>query len=335
MTGRGRHRLLMVGYGSIARAHTASLAGMGVGLDSIYGRDPARAAAFAAEFGYIRSVSTLAEGLARPEIDIVVICSPSGVHAEQTEAALAAGKHVLTEIPLALSYDQAERLAALARQSGRVLMVAHTHRYYRAMQEARRQIASGELAVHSIISRYAFLRRKNEDWQGRPRTWTDNLLWHHGGHAVDSCLWLLGVDQPGQVEVTGRLAWPDQNMGIPMDLSITIRTPQDQLVSVAMSYNTHISVYDYLIIGREDTLQYANRQLVSGRHGLLIDSGNQASEGQDGNRLQDQEFLAAIADGRPAAISAEAVLPALDVLQRLQTAWAATLPPGAVHPIAP
>jgi 2-hydroxy-4-carboxymuconate semialdehyde hemiacetal dehydrogenase len=327
-------RLLMVGYGSIAMAHTRSFAHEGVELDAVYGRDPAKAAAFAREFGYARSVATLEEGLARDDIDLVAICSPSAVHATQAEAALRAGKHVLVEIPLAMSYAEAKALADLARATGKVLMVAHTQRYYRPLMEARRRVASGALTLHSIICRYAFLRRKNEDWQGRPRTWTDNLLWHHGCHVVDFALWMLGVTEPGSVEATGQLALPDQRMGIPMDLALTLRTPSDQLVSIAMSYNAHIPVHDYLMIGREDTLHYVNRGLV-GSQGVIIGASDMRREGADGNLLQDQEFLAAVREGRPAALSAEAVLPAYRALQDIQDQYDARTPPGAVHPIAP
>jgi 2-hydroxy-4-carboxymuconate semialdehyde hemiacetal dehydrogenase len=327
-------KLLMVGYGSISMSHTRSFAHEGVELDTVYGRDPAKAAAFAREFGYARSVATLEEALAREELDLVAICSPSEAHAAQAEAALRAGKHVLVEIPLAMSYAEAAALAALARTTGKTLMVAHTQRFYSPLIEARRRVASGELALHSVIIRYAFLRRRNEDWQGRARTWTDNLLWHHGCHAVDFALWLLGITEPGVVEASGRLALPDQRMGIPMDLALTLRTPLDQLVSVAMSYNTHLPVHDYLMIGREDTLQYVNRQLI-GSQGVLYDPVDQRAEGQDGGLRQNQEFLAAIREGRPPSVSAEAVLPAMRVLQDIQDQYDAARPAGATHPIAP
>lgn len=327
-------KVLMVGYGSIAMAHSRSLIREGVTLASVWGRDPAKAAAFAQEFGIRRVAASLDEALAQDDIEVAVICSPSAAHAAQAEAALRAGKHVLVEIPLAMSYTEAVALADLARATGRVLMVAHTQRFYRPLLEARRRVASGELTLHSLICRYGFLRRKNEDWQGRPRTWTDNLLWHHGCHVVDAALWLLGVDQPGLVTATGQVALPDQRMGIPMDLALTLRTPSDQLVSIAMSYNTHLPVHDYLLIGREDTLQYVGKGLI-GSQGVIVDAGDMRQEGDDGNLLQDQEFLAAIREGRPAAVSADAVLPAYRALQDIQDQADAAAPPGAVHPIAP
>ena len=327
-------KLLMVGYGSISRAHTRSFAQEGVELALVVGRDPAKAAAFAQETGYGGSVATLEEALARDDIDLVAVCSPSEAHAAQAEAALRAGKHVLVEIPLAMNYADSEKLARLARETGKVLMVAHTQRFYRPLLEARRLVAAGELTLHSIICRWGFLRRKNEDWQGRPRTWTDNLLWHHGCHVVDFALWLLGIDQPGVVTATGQLALPDQHMGIPLDQALILRTPQDQLVSIAMSYNTHLPVHDYLMIGREDTLHYVDKRLVTSQ-GPLFTEIDMRTEGQDGNLLQNQEFLAAIREGRPASVSADAVLPAMRALQDIQDQYDASRPTGAQHPIAP
>jgi 2-hydroxy-4-carboxymuconate semialdehyde hemiacetal dehydrogenase len=233
-----------------------------------------------------------------------------------------------------MNFADSVKLANLARETGKVLMVAHTQRFYRPLMEARRRVAEGELTLHSVICRWGFLRRKNEDWQGRPRTWTDNLLWHHGCHVVDFALWLLGIEQPGVVAATGQLALPDQRMGIPLDQALILRTPQDQLVSIAMSYNTHLPVHDYLMIGREDTLHYVDKRLVTSQ-GTLFDQIDMGTEGQDGNLLQNQEFLAAIREGRPASVSADAVLPAMRALQDIQDQYDAATPADARHPIAP
>jgi len=114
-------------------------------------------------------------------------------------------------------------------------MVCHTQRYYPTLVEARRRIAAGELHVHHVSTRYAFLRRENINWAGRRRSWTDNLLWHHGGHAVDTSLWLLGATGGS---VTSQVALPSLPLDIPLDLDILIRTPKDQLLNVTMSYNS-------------------------------------------------------------------------------------------------
>lgn len=313
--------ICMVGYGSIATAHTKALAKEGVTLDTVVGRLGERAEAFARAWGYARHTTDLAAALARPEIEAVIVASPSEAHAAQTAQALMADKHVLVEIPLAMRYTEGRTLAGLARERGRTLMVCHTHRYRSQIQAAKRRIASGDLTLHTIIARYVFLRRENKDWQGKARSWTDNLLWHHGCHATDLALWLLGVTDVAGLEIASHLALPDQKMGIPLDLTVLVRTPLDQLVSVNMSYNAHVSLYDYLLIGREDSL-------------VLPGSGPDPVNGVE---AQDRDFLTAVRHGRDPAISAESVLPALWVLQQAQDAYDDYLRrhAGAMHPIAP
>ena len=185
--------LCMVGYGSIADVHRRSFARIpGVQITAVVGRllEPTRT--FAQKCGASLATVDLAEALAQDDIDAVVVTSPSARHAAQTQAALEAGKHVLVEIPLALSLQESEMLTALAEQKGRTMMVAHTMRFWPTLTAVRQRIAEGELHVHSLYIHYGFLRRENVNWQGRRRSWTDNLLWHHGCHAVDTALWLLG-----------------------------------------------------------------------------------------------------------------------------------------------
>ncbi|MDQ6602539.1 MAG: Gfo/Idh/MocA family oxidoreductase [Chloroflexota bacterium] len=313
--------LCMVGYGTIAKAHTRAFRDEGVTLDTVVGRLPERGAAFASEQGYAHSTTNLAEALARSEIDLVAICSPSEAHAAQAEQALMADKHVLVEIPLAMTYTEGRLLAGLARERGKTLMVCHTHRYRSPMQEAKRRIARGELTLHNIVSRYVFFRRENRDLTGKARSWTDNLLWHHGNHATDLCLWLLGVTDVAGLSVTSQIALPDQKMSSFLDLTLLVRTPLDQLVSVNMSYNSHVSLCDYLLIGREESL------VLPG----------QGPDTVNGVAAQDHDFLAAVRDGSEPAISAESVLPALWVLQQAQDQYNTFLQhrPGAAHPIAP
>ena len=106
-----------------------------------------------------------------------------------------------------------------------------------------------------------------------------------------------------------------------LDLTLLVRTPLDQLVSVNMSYNSHISLYDYLLIGREASL------VLPG----------QGPDPVNGVAAQDRDFLTAVRAGSEPAISAESVLPALWVLQQAQDQYDAFLQhhPGTTHPIAP
>jgi 2-hydroxy-4-carboxymuconate semialdehyde hemiacetal dehydrogenase len=243
------------------------------------------------------------------------------LHAEQTERCLRAGKHVLCEIPLALSLAETERLTALADEVDRRLMVCHTQRFQPALIEARRLIAAGEVHPHAVVSRYMFGRRENVNWRGRRRSWTDNLLWHHGCHAVDAALWLLGVADRGEtVDTVAQIALPGADLDIPMDLSLLMRSARDQLVTVAMSYHTRVPVHDYLLIGEERTLLYVEGCLRDGERLLVEAPPTDAGDPDAPIARQDAEFFAAVHEGREPAVSGRSVRPAMAALQTVQDA---------------
>ena len=322
----------LLGYGSIAGSHVRAIGSLGdpeLRLHSLMGRLAEPAAQFAAEHGLARSTTDLDELLADPALDAVIVCSPSDVHAEQTERALRAGKHVLCEIPLALSLGETDRLTALADQVDRRLMVCHTQRYWASSIAARRLIADGDLHVHALFGRFMFHRRENVNWTGRRRSWTDNLLWHHGCHAVDTTLWLLGA---AEVEVSPQVGLPGGNLGIPMDLALAMRTPRDQVATVDMSYNTHLAFNDYLVVGEENTLLVTAQELRD-RERVLVEPSS-----DDPIARQDAEFFAAVREGREPAVSGRAVRPAMAALQAAQDwldARVAALGGAARHPERP
>ena len=316
----------ILGYGSIAQDHAravVALQGTDEGRDlrlyGVMGRLAEPTAAFAREFDMVVATTSLEDLLADPKVDAVIVCSPSPLHAEQTEQALRAGKHVLCEIPLALSLAETDRLNHLADEADRRLMVCHTQRYQPALIEARRRIASRELHPHAIVVRYMFGRRENVNWRGRRRSWTDNLLWHHGCHAVDAALWLLGVPERDEtVETVAQVALPGADLDIPMDLTVLMRTPRDQLVTVAMSYHIHIPVHDWLIIGDETTLVVTDRQLRDKERLLVEAEPSEAGDLDSPIARQDAEFFAAVREGREPAVSGRAVRPAMAALQAAQ-----------------
>jgi len=180
-----------------------------------------------------------------------------------------------------------------------------------------------------------FLRRENVGASGYRRSWTDNLLWHHGCHATDLVMHLLGADcergehinkagrlglWSAQVEVASIIATPDASVGAPLDLSIVLRTADDRLATIAMSYNAHLSRYDYVLIGREDTMEIRDGNLKE-RHGVPAEvPGADTANSPSPVVLQNREFHASILEGRPPSISPDSVLPAMEVLQIAQDA---------------
>jgi 2-hydroxy-4-carboxymuconate semialdehyde hemiacetal dehydrogenase len=311
-----RLHLAVVGYGQVARLHTTVMANDGHCLDWLIGRRPEPTAAFAAECGFARHSIDLRRALDDPLVDAVLLCTPSEQHADQAAACLQAGKHVLVEIPLAMSSFRGRELGELARRLDLTMMVGHNHRYVAGVRWVRERVLRGDLTLQSITARYFLLRRENVGTSGYVRSWTDNLLWHHGQHSMDVVLWLLGIVEPGQVEVTSVLAEPDETTGIPMDMTLAVRTPADQLGTVALSYNSFVNLYDYVVVARESTV-IVDDYVVRGCDGILLDYSD---EGDGARVLQNREFVAAIREGRPPATSAESILPALDVLQQAQDA---------------
>lgn len=302
-------RVGFVGYGSIAEAHARAFRRLPeVELAWLVGRDPESTRAFAEQWGFSHWTLELEEALAG-EVDGMVVTSPSDLHAAQAAACLRAGKHVLVEIPVATRLADAERVAAAAREAGRCVQVAHTQRYYPALVELRRRIQEGELHPHHLVCRWFFLRRENVNWKGRRRSWTDNLLWHHGCHVVDAALWLLGSPAGS---VRAQFGPPHPELGIPLDLDLQF-TCGKTLVTVAMSYNSPWPRHEYLLIGEEAAVEFRDRALC-GSEGALWTPG----EGDDSILAQDREWLEAIREGREAAVSPAAVLPAMRLLEEAQ-----------------
>lgn len=324
--------IAVVGYGGIAELHTRITAQEGHTLKWLIGRRADPSAAFAAKHGFAHHGTDLQQALADPEVDAVVLCTPNDQHAGQAHQCLAAGKHVLVEIPLAMSLTEGEQLAALARSTGLTLMVAHTHRYLGAMRRVRERVLGGEMRFDHIIARYLLLRRDNIGSSGYVRSWTDSLLWHHAQHSTDMVLWLLGVGESSHVNVTFMQALPDPLRGTPLELSIVLRTDQDQIGTIATSYNNDIGqVYDYFLTGPGESLAI-EQNVLRNREGILFDLGTDSAE-PDCRVLQNREFFAAVREERPAAISADSVLPTLRVLQRVQDMYDEHVPAGATHPV--
>lgn len=303
-------RLCFVGYGSIAEEHAKAFRELpDVEFGWVVGRDPGSTQNFAQNWGFDRWTLDLEEAL-NADVDGVVITSPSDLHASQAIQSLRAGKHILAEIPVATNLADAEAVAAAARASGRIVQVAHTQRYEAPLMELRRRLEVGELHPHHVICRWFFLRRSNVNWKGRQRTWTDNLLWHHACHVVDAALWLLGGTEGS--DVRAQFGPPHPELGIPLDLDLQFRSA-DQLVTIAMSYNSPWPRHDYFVIGEEAGVEFREGKLWS-NEGVVFEPDATWKSIPEQNR----EWLLAVREQREAAVNVEAVLPAMRVLQAAQ-----------------
>ncbi|QEV98921.1 Gfo/Idh/MocA family oxidoreductase [Microbacterium caowuchunii] len=170
------------------------------GVALLVGRDGDRAAAAAARFDVPESTDDWREAIARDDIDVVDICTPGDTHAEIALAALAAGKHVLCEKPLANSVADADRMAAaadVAAARGIVSMCGFSYRRTPALSLARRLVESGRIGrIRHVRAQYL------QDWLSdadAPHTWRldrdragSGALGDIGAHSVDTAQWLTG-----------------------------------------------------------------------------------------------------------------------------------------------
>jgi 2-hydroxy-4-carboxymuconate semialdehyde hemiacetal dehydrogenase len=305
-------RIGLLGYGAIASLHARALAQLDCPLAAVIGPDPVQARQFADEHGVARATDALPDVLGAPDVDAVVVASPNDVHAEQTLAALAAGKHVLCEVPLALSYGDAERVAAAAIAADRQVMVCHTPRFWAPIRQLRQLVDDGELIVHHVIARTLIRRHENVGWTGRRRSWVDHLLWHQGSHLVDTALWLMTDEVEHVAAVAGR-AQPAT--GFPMDVGLVVRTGSGALANLALSFNSLIEVSDLLVVGEDETFRIDAGSLGSSRGPVLAAAGEEAVM-EAAIRVQDGEFVRALRTGTAARPGAADVLATYRVLQQ-------------------
>jgi UDP-N-acetylglucosamine 3-dehydrogenase len=138
-------QVAVLGAGFMGSTHAKAYAAMpDVAVAAIYAPSPDRGEPLATEIGS-RWTDDLQAVLADPSIGAVDICLPTPQHREVTEAALAAGKHVLLEKPIALSLEDAQALVQANEATDRVFMIAHVLRFWPEYVEIARRVGSGEL----------------------------------------------------------------------------------------------------------------------------------------------------------------------------------------------
>lgn len=191
-------RMAVIGCGVIGREHAATITALDPDCRLVLTVDviPERARELAATHG-VEATGSLAEALARPDIDAVAVCTPSGTHADLTVAALEAGKHVVVEKPLDVSVAAALRVAEAERRSDRTVTVISQHRFDPASRLVHQAVGEGRLGrLTSGNASIAWWRSQgyydSGDWRG---TWAldgGGALMNQGVHTIDLLVWMLG-----------------------------------------------------------------------------------------------------------------------------------------------
>ena len=308
-------KVALAGAGAFGIKHLDGIRNIeGVEVLSLVGRELDKTREVAARYG-VKHVSTdLADSLALPGLDAVILCTPTQMHAAQAIQCLQAGKHVQVEIPLCDSLADGQRVRAAQQQAGRVAMVGHTRRFNPSHQYVHKKIQAGQFNIQQMDVQTYFFRRANMNALGQARSWTDHLLWHHAAHTVDLFAYQAGSPIVQANAVQGPI---HPQLGIAMDMSIQLKAANGAICTLSLSFNndgplgtffryigdtaTYIARYDDLFTGKEEKIDVS-----------------QVDVSMNGIELQDREFFAAIRAGREPNASVAQVLPCYEVLHRLE-----------------
>lgn len=286
----------------------------GVEVVSLIGRELGKTQEVADKYGIAHVTTDLNDSLAIKEVDAVILCTPTQMHASQSIACLKAGKHVQVEIPLCDVYKDGAEVVALQQQTGLVAMCGHTRRFNPSHQYVHQQIQAGQFNVFQMDVQTYFFRRTNMNALGQARSWTDHLLWHHAAHTVDLFAYQAGSPVVKANAIQGPI---HPTLGIAMDMSIQLQAANGAICTLSLSFNNDGPLGTYFrYIG--DTATYIARydDLFNGKEEKLDVS--QVAVSMNGIELQDREFFAAIREGREPNASVAQVLPCYQVLHNLE-----------------
>jgi 2-hydroxy-4-carboxymuconate semialdehyde hemiacetal dehydrogenase len=281
---------------------------------SLVGRELEKTKEVAAKYGIGHVTTQLTDSLARKEVDAVILCTPTQMHAAQAMQCLKAGKHVQVEIPLADSWSDAQAVVAMQKETGLVAMCGHTRRFNPSHQFVHKKIEAGEFHIQQLDVQTFFFRRSNMNALGQPRSWTDHLLWHHAAHTVDLFAYQCGNPIVKANAIQGPI---HPTLGIAMDMSIQLKAGNGAICTLSLSFNNEGPLGTFFrYIG--DTATYIARydDLFNGREEKIDVSKVDVS--MNGIELQDREFFGAIREKREPNASVSQVLPCYQVLHQLE-----------------
>jgi len=308
-------KIVVAGQGAFGIKHLEALQKIeDVQVVSLTGGNQQQTEEVARKFGIPHWTGNLAESLAQPGVDAAILATPTQMHADQSVQCLRAGKHVQVEIPMSDSVADAERVLKAQQETGLIAMAGHTRRFNPSHQWIHKRIKAGELKVLQMDVQTYFFRRTNMNALGKPRSWTDHLLWHHACHTVDLFSYQTGEAASQAYAVQGPM---HPQLGIAMDMGILLKVPSGAICTLSLSFNndgplgtffryicdngTYIARYDELVDGNNKPIDVSKVDVS-----------------MNGIELQDREFIAAIREKREPNSSVQQVLPAMRTLGKLE-----------------
>ncbi|SMC30697.1 4-carboxy-2-hydroxymuconate semialdehyde dehydrogenase [Polynucleobacter kasalickyi] len=308
-------KVALAGAGAFGNKHLDAIQLIdGVEVISLVGRELGKTQEIADKYKIPHVTTNLADSLAIQEVDAVILCTPTQMHAAQAMACLRAGKHVEVEIPMADSLADAKELVRLQQETGKVAMVGHTRRFNPSHQYIHRKIVANEFNIQQMDVQTFFFRRTNMNALGQPRSWTDHLLWHHAAHTIDLFSYQCGSPIVKANAIQGPI---HPTLGIAMDMSIQLKAANGAICTLSLSFNNDGPLGTYFrYIGDKATYIARYDDLFDGKEQAIDVSKVDVS--MNGIEIQDREFFAAIREGREPNASVAQVLPCYEVMHELE-----------------
>lgn len=308
-------KVALVGTGAFGIKHLDGLKNIqDAEVVALCGRRLEQVKEVAEKYNVSRYTIDFNEILEMDEVDAVILCTPTQMHADQTLKCLRAGKHVQVEIPAADNLVDAEEILKVQKETGLVAMAGHTRRFNPSHQWIKQRIDKGELSIQQMDVQTYFFRRENKNALGEPRSWTDHLLWHHSAHTIDLFQYQTGEKVIKANAIQGPL---HPELGIAMDMSIQLLTDKGSVCTLSLSFNndgplgtffryicdngTYMARYDDLVDGYENPIDVSKVDVS-----------------MNGIELQDRDFIAAIKDKREPRSSIANVIECYRVMADLE-----------------
>jgi UDP-N-acetylglucosamine 3-dehydrogenase len=294
-------RVGMIGCGGIAGSHLKCIQELDcIELVATADMLPERAREYARQYGAKRSYGSNAELLADAEIQAVHICLPHHVHHSVGMQAIAAGKHILMEKPLALTVAAAEQMIAAAEAKQVTLMVGHVMRFRNVNREARRLIQDGAIGAPRSVLRRRIGRVDHEKlapWHADPKQIGNFCIFGFGTHEVDTILWTLDthVSRAFATGVVINPVWGNED-----DVFALLKLANGAMASYVQSMNVIGGAWDCAYVGTAGSLTVTSDT-------LMLNGESHPIPPQEGGGMIEQieEFATACLEGRQPESSAQ------------------------------
>jgi predicted dehydrogenase len=334
-------RVGVVGYGAshgMGRAHLDELRGLGAAPAAVADPDPERLKAAKNDFPGIETHGSAAEMLERSSANLVVLATPHHTHAQLALACLRAGRHVVCEKPMALTAEEAEAMAAAAREAGVMLSVFHNQHWDGRIRQAVEEVVNkgtvGE--VVKITCRMGFRTPPEDAWRGS-RAFSGGILYDQGAHLLDHVFQLID-SEPAEVMAcahegywNARTAWKEDTLED--ELCALVRFKSGQWLEIKATRLDHfwrsgilevVGTEGTLVVGRQDS------RLFQGKEGQAVQTV--LAHPPDERHRFYQNIRGHLLDGEPLAITPQWARRIVQVLEgatrSAREGRSLTFPPG-------